>query len=53
LLSGKAEFKQPFGRGWPTFGPDGYHVMLTEMMKPLTAGETFPVMLTFANSAPR
>jgi copper(I)-binding protein len=34
-----------------TFGPGGYHVMLTGMAKPLTAGETFPVTLTFANGA--
>lgn len=42
----------PVAPGKPiTFGPGGYHVMLTEMTKPLTAGETFPVTLTFANGA--
>ncbi len=31
--------------------PGGYHIMLTGLKKPLVAGETFPLTLTFAHSA--
>jgi copper(I)-binding protein len=30
--------------------PGGYHIMLMGLSKPLTAGETFPVTLTFAKA---
>ena len=30
-----------------TLEPGGYHVMLLELAAPLTAGQTFPVTLTF------
>jgi copper(I)-binding protein len=32
-----------------TFSPDGYHIMLTGLTQPLSAGQTFPLTLTFAN----
>ena len=30
--------------------PGGYHVMLIDLKKPLVAGATFPLVLTFANA---
>jgi copper(I)-binding protein len=35
-----------------TFAPGGKHIMLMELKHPLKAGETFPLTLTFAHSAP-
>ncbi len=32
--------------------PGGYHVMLMDLKRQLKPGDTFPVTLTFANSAP-
>jgi copper(I)-binding protein len=40
----------PIAPGKPiTFSPGGYHIMLTGLTQPLTAGQTFPVTLTFAD----
>ena len=36
--------------GTVTFEPGGYHVMLIELAKPLTIGQTFAVTLTFAKA---
>lgn len=36
--------------GSVTLKPGGYHVMLIGLKKPLTAGETFPLTLTFAKA---
>lgn len=33
-----------------TLSPNGYHIMLTGLKQPLTAGETFPVTLHFAKA---
>jgi periplasmic copper chaperone A len=33
-----------------TLAPGGYHIMLMNLKQPLTAGETFPVTLTFAKA---
>jgi copper(I)-binding protein len=42
----------PIAPGKPiTFSPDGYHIMLTGLSQPLTAGQTFPVTLTFADGS--
>jgi hypothetical protein len=35
-----------------TFGPGGYHVMLTGLQAPLKAGDSFPLTLTFAHAQP-
>jgi periplasmic copper chaperone A len=35
-----------------TFGPGGLHVMLTGLRKPLAAGDSFPLTVTFAHAAP-
>ncbi|MGD0107653.1 MAG: copper chaperone PCu(A)C [Rhodopila sp.] len=35
-----------------TLAPGGTHIMLTGLRKPLTAGESFPLTLTFAHAAP-
>jgi copper(I)-binding protein len=35
-----------------TFGPGGLHVMLTGLKKPLAAGDSFPLTLTFAHAGP-
>jgi copper(I)-binding protein len=35
-----------------TFSPGGYHIMLTGLKKPLVAGQSFPLTLTFAHAAP-
>ena len=32
--------------------PGGFHIMLMGMPKPLVAGDSFPLTLTFANTAP-
>lgn len=37
--------------GRVTFAPGGYHLMLMGLTKPLKAGETVPVTLTFASGA--
>jgi periplasmic copper chaperone A len=34
------------------FAPGGYHVMLMGLKQPLTAGQSFPLTLTFARAAP-
>jgi len=34
------------------FAPGGTHIMLMGLKKPLTAGESFPLTLTFAHAAP-
>jgi len=31
-------------------GPGGYHIMLTDLKRPLNQGDAFPVTLTFANA---
>ena len=31
-------------------GPGGYHIMLTDLKRPLTQGDAFPLTLTFANA---
>ncbi len=36
--------------GAVTFGPGGLHVMLTGLKKPLAAGDSFPLTLTFARA---
>ena len=42
----------PIAPGAPIeFSPGGYHIMLTGMAQPLSAGQTFPVTLTFANGS--
>ena len=35
-----------------TFVPGGYHIMLMGLKQPLTAGQSFPLTLTFARAAP-
>lgn len=35
-----------------TFAPGGYHIMLTGLKRPLTAGQAFALTLTFAHAAP-
>ncbi len=35
-----------------TFTPGGYHVMLMGLTKPLVAGDSFPLTLTFQNAPP-
>ena len=35
-----------------TFAPNGTHIMLMGLKQPLTAGQTFPLTLTFAHAAP-
>jgi copper(I)-binding protein len=35
-----------------TFSPGGYHVMLMGLKKPLVAGQSFPLTLTFEHAAP-
>lgn len=35
-----------------TFAPGGLHIMLTGLKHPLRAGESFPLTLTFAHTAP-
>jgi copper(I)-binding protein len=35
-----------------TFSPGGYHVMLTGLKKPLKAGDSFPLTLTFEHAQP-
>lgn len=40
-------------RGRPViFAPGGYHIMVTGLKHPLTAGETFPLTLAFERSVP-
>ena len=40
----------PVAAGSPIkFSPGGYHIMLVGLTQPLSAGETFPLTLTFAN----
>ncbi len=39
----------PAGRN-VEFAPGGYHVMLVNLSKPLQAGDTFPIQLTFQNA---
>jgi len=46
-----ADLPIPAG-GMVTFAPGGYHVMLMGLKKPLVAGQTFPLTLTFAHAAP-
>ena len=36
-----------------TLKPGGYHIMLTGLARPLTAGETFPLTLTFDKAGTR
>ena len=36
-----------------TLKPGGYHIMLTGLAQPLTAGETFPLTLTFDKAGTR
>jgi periplasmic copper chaperone A len=41
------------GSGAPlSFEPNGRHVMLMGLKRPLKAGEEFPLVLTFANAGP-
>jgi periplasmic copper chaperone A len=35
-----------------TFAPGGFHIMLTGLRQTLTAGQSFPLTLTFAHAAP-
>jgi copper(I)-binding protein len=35
-----------------TLAPGGYHIMLVGLKHPLTAGQTFPLTLTFSHAAP-
>jgi copper(I)-binding protein len=35
-----------------TFAPGGTHIMLMGLKQPLTAGQSFPLTLTFAHAAP-
>jgi hypothetical protein len=35
-----------------TFAPGGFHIMLTGLKQRLTAGQSFPLTLTFAHAAP-
>lgn len=35
-----------------TFAPGGYHIMLMDLKRPLMAGQSFPLTLTFAHQAP-
>ena len=35
-----------------TLAPGGYHIMLTGLKQPLVAGQSFPLTLTFAHTAP-
>jgi copper(I)-binding protein len=40
----------PIAPGAPImFSPGGYHIMLTGLTQPLSAGQTFPLTLTFAD----
>jgi copper(I)-binding protein len=40
----------PIAPGSPiAFSPGGYHIMLTGLSQPLSAGQTFPLTLTFAD----
>jgi copper(I)-binding protein len=42
----------PIAPGAPiTFSPDGYHIMLTGLTQTLSAGQSFPLTLTFANGS--
>jgi periplasmic copper chaperone A len=42
----------PIAPGSPiTFSPGGYHIMLTGLRQPLSAGQTFPLTLTFADGS--
>jgi copper(I)-binding protein len=42
----------PIAPGTPiTFSPGGYHIMLTGLTQPLSAGQTFPLTLTFADGS--
>ena len=42
----------PVAPGKPiTFGPGGYHIMLTGLSRALSPGQTFPLTLTFANGS--
>ncbi len=40
------------GGAMVTFSPGGYHVMLMGLKKPLVAGQSFPLTLTFEHAAP-
>jgi copper(I)-binding protein len=43
----------PLATGKPlTLAPGGYHVMLMDMRKPLQAGDSFPLTLTFEHAPP-
>ncbi len=43
----------PLPAGQPvTLGPDGYHIMLTHLQKPLVAGQSFTMRLTFEHAPP-
>jgi periplasmic copper chaperone A len=35
-----------------TLAPGGFHIMMTGLKQPLTAGQSFPLTLTFAHTAP-
>jgi copper(I)-binding protein len=40
----------PIAPGSPIqFSPGGYHIMLTGLIQPLSAGQTFPLTLNFAD----
>jgi copper(I)-binding protein len=42
----------PIAPGAPiTFSPGGYHIMLMGLTQPLSAGQTFPLTLTFADGS--
>jgi copper(I)-binding protein len=42
----------PIAPGSPiTFSPGGYHIMLMGLSQPLSAGQTFPLTLTFADGS--
>jgi len=36
-----------------TLKPGGYHIMLTDLAKPLKEGQSFPLTLSFAKAGPR
>lgn len=38
--------------GMVTFSPNGYHIMLMGLKRPLAAGQSFPLTLRFAHAAP-
>jgi len=55
MNNGVMEMRQVDGIDLPagkpvTLKPGGYHIMLTDLAKPLEAGQSFPLTLTFAKA---